>query len=220
MWSYKYKVSLQQTLLYIPLYTLPTCSIANIEQRHHKEYNAVRVFPVTIIYYHSSCMPQKPTVCSTLGGRASDYISPSNLPYDVTLDQTHLAFGKISLEFILNFTQSPSACFEGALHQMCLVVEPPCDPDTYAPLLLCPETCHAYNKLFSSGVCDSFSAEITRQLESGRTLPEFMAIKNYSTLFNCSDPLTYFQNGSVEVCDNSSIISCTNLFSPATQSKS
>ena len=92
------------------------------------------------------------------------------------------------------------------------MVEPPCDPDTKAPMLLCPETCRAFDKLISSSVCDSYFAEIIRTLENSTTLA------NHFRLFNCSDPATYFQNSRAEVCDSSSV-SCTNLFSPATQSK-
>ena len=166
-------------------------------------------------------LPGETPACSTLNvkGRASDYISQSNLPHNVKLDRTTLAFSESSLKFILNTTRSPSACYELAVHQMCLVAEPPCDPDTYAPMLLCPETCRAFDELISSGVCDSYSAEIVRLLDSTSTLSEYRPFENHLRLFNCSNPLTYFQNSRVEICDNSPD-SCTNLFSPATQSKS
>ena len=153
------------------------------------------------------------TLCTSLGGRTSNYITPPNLPPDIQLSIASVAYSDPTLRLLLEQTESPEACYEFAIHQLCLVVAPPCNPNTSAPLLLCPETCLAYDRLIWSGLCDSYVDEIIQTLEKS-LLNSFMALANRFRVFNCSDPSTYFQNRTAEVYENSS---CTNLFSPNTQ---
>ena len=164
----------------------------------------------------SSCMqPQQANVCSGLGGRESNYIKSPNLPSDVQDVVFNIELGDIILQLLLNQTESPSACYEFVIHQLCLIAEPPCNPNTSAPLLLCPETCDAYDKLISSGVCSYYANKIISVLEES-PVDSLMALTDRFRVFNCSDPATYFQNSTAEICKNSS---CTNLFSPDTQGK-
>ena len=119
------------------------------------------------------------------------------------------------LEFILERTQSPLACYEFAIHLVCLVAAPPCNANTSTPLLLCPETCRAYDQLISSYVCSSFVNGIIEHVSGGSV--ESSAIIPHFEDFNCSDPVTYFQNKSAEAEVDNSPSSCTNLFSPESQ---
>ena len=162
----------------------------------------------------SSCMqPQQANVCSSLGGRESNYITSPNLPLDVQDVVFNIEFSDLTLQLLLEQTESPPACYEWAIHQLCLIIEPPCDPNTSAPLFLCPETCRAYDKLISSGVCRSYANNIIRVLEKS-SVDSYRALANRFRVFNCSDPATYFQNSTADVCETSS---CTYLFSTGTQ---
>ena len=154
-------------------------------------------------------------VCNTLNGRGSDHSTPQNLPPNIRLDNRSLVISNYTLQVILRVTQSPRACLQFVLHLLCLIASPPCNPSSSIPLLLCPETCHAYDKLISSGLCDSFVASVTRYLDESM-LPEFKALTVYFNAFNCSDPSTYFQNYTANEC-NISQSSCTNLFNEQTQ---
>ncbi|CAI8029750.1 Hepatocyte growth factor receptor [Geodia barretti] len=155
---------------------------------------------------------EESTLCSSLGGRTSDYITPPNLPPEIQLNIASVGYSDLTLRLLLEQTESPEACYEFAIHQLCLVVAPPCNPNTFAPLLLCPETCLAYDRLISSRLCDSYVDEIIQTLEKS-SLDSLRALANRFRVFNCSDPATYFQNRTAEF-ENSS---CTNLFSPNTQ---
>ena len=166
-----------------------------------------------VINFSSLCIyHRESTLCSSLGGRTSDYITPPNLPPEIQLNIASVGYSDLTLRLLLEQTESPEACYEFAIHQLCLVVAPPCNPNTFAPLLLCPETCLAYDRLISSRLCDSYGDEIIQTLEKS-SLDSLRALANRFRVFNCSDPATYFQNRTAEF-ENSS---CTNLFSPNTQ---
>lgn len=173
------------------------------------------MFIQTLLQPLYSCTPLSEGYCSSLQGRASDYAAPHNLPSDVQLDDQLLQYADLFLRYTLQNTQSPPACYEFMMHLLCLIWEPPCDPITSLPLLLCPETCRAFDVLISSGVCDDFVRKVLTEPDK-----RFSAVIAHYENFNCSVPATYFQN---ETDDddiyNSSVSSCTNLFSPETQGK-
>ena len=105
-------------------------------------------------------------------------------------------------------------CYEMAIHIMCLLEAPPCNPNTSALLPLCPETCQAYDQLILSGLCAGFLFDVIEYLEgNSRVSTSLRAILPYVFSFNCSDPSTYFQNNTA----NNSLSPCTSFFSPETQ---
>ena len=154
-------------------------------------------------------MQQPLSVCSSLKGRNSDYITPHNIPLNVTIDNRSLDFTNVLLQNLLHHTNTLQICYELYIYLLCLVALPPCNNSTSAPLLLCPETCRAYENLLSIGACDSYSSAIVEvhnaSIESRKLIP-------YIKAFNCYNPASYFHNGVIESQD-----SCTNLFGPESQ---
>ena len=157
-------------------------------------------------------------MCSDLLGRESGYIGPQHLPQDSQLSEDSLRIGHVALNFIVQQTQAPEVCYEYSIHLLCLVGEPPCNNSTQTSLLLCPATCHAYDKLIKSGFCDGFIAVVRDTLQSSANVdyPEFIRFAEYFNNFNCSNTTTYFQSERDEECRNLTS-SCTNLFSPENQ---
>ena len=157
----------------------------------------------------SSCTRQTSTLCSTVLGRTSDHVAPPSFPVDIRV------WGRndLLLKLILEQTNSAPTCYEFAIHLMCLMAAPPCNPNTSSLILLCPETCIALNVLISSGVCNSFLSGAIQHFEE---MDETSENIQYFVTFNCSDPVTYFLNSTAGICDDSTS-SCTNLFSPASQ---
>ena len=96
------------------------------------------------------------------------------------------------LDLLATQTNSLRACVEMFQFIICLLAFPPCDMSTHSPMLLCEETCFAYDKLISHGVCTEMisaveeSAMITKESE-----PEFLELLYLFEAFNCSNPATY-----------------------------
>ena len=98
-------------------------------------------------------------------GRGSEYVSPQRIPSDAALTDMNLQLAYFGVNYLPQEIQTPPACVELTLHILCLVAVPPCNETTALPLLLCPETCHTYEKLISTGLCDDFMASIMNLLE-------------------------------------------------------
>ena len=162
-----------------------------------------------VISLNSCTLLPQSSHCRGVLGRGSEYESPSQLPQEaaVYLD-LNLGSGFYILNVFAQETQSPPACLDLILHMFCLLAKPPCNESTNLPMLLCPQTCLAYKKLISTGLCDDLVARIINQLE----MTPLIYLIDYLATFNCSDPASYFQNEATEKCGNAS--SCTNLFSP------
>ena len=156
-----------------------------------------------------SCTRQPSNLCSTLLGRASGHVAPPSFPVDLRV----WGLNDLVLQLILEQTNSPRTCYEFAIHLLCLIAAPPCNPNTSSLILLCPETCLALKMLISSGVCNSFLSGTIQHFEQMDETSENIP---YFVTFNCSDPATYFLNSTAGICDDSTS-SCTNLFSPASQ---
>ena len=155
-------------------------------------------------------------MCSNLPGRKSNFVGPQNLPNESRLNNQSLQLGQFALDFVQLETATERICYEYHLHLLCLVGKPPCDNSTQTPLLLCPETCQAYNNLILSGLCDHFINRIRESLNRvDENFPEFSRFMEYLDDFNCFDPATYFQSEG-EDCENTTT-SCTNIFSPKNQ---
>ena len=99
-------------------------------------------------------------------------------------------------------------CYKFAVHLLCLVAAPPCNPNTSALLPLCPETCQAYDKLISSGLCDRFLSDLFERSseESTRVMLSYILRS-----FNCSYP-----DNTADIFGNSLSL-CTSLFSSETE---
>ena len=162
-----------------------------------------------VISLNSCTLLPQSSHCRRVLGRGSEYESPPQLPQEaaVILDM-NLGSGFFTVNVLAQETQSPSACVELVLHMLCLLAKPPCNESTNLPMLLCPQTCLAYEKLISTGFCNNLVARIIKALE----MTPFIWLREYLATFNCSDPASYFQNEPTADCGNSS--SCTNLFSP------
>ena len=162
-----------------------------------------------VISLNSCTLLPQSSSCRGVLGRGSEYESPSQLPQEAAvIIDTDLDSGFFILKLLAQETKSPPACLELILHMLCLVARPPCNETTNLPMLLCPQTCLAYEKLISTGFCDDLVARIIRTLE----MTPFIWLIEYLATFNCPDPASYFQNEPTVECGNSS--SCTNLFSP------
>ena len=162
-----------------------------------------------VISLNSCTLLPQSSHCRGVLGRGSEYESPPQLPPEAAvIINMNLGSGFFILNVLAQETQSPPACLELVLHMFCLVAKPPCNETTNLPMLLCPQTCHAYEKLISTGFCDNLVARIIKALEM---TPHALLIEFVAT-FNCSDPASYFQNEATAECGNAS--SCTNLFSP------
>lgn len=166
--------------------------------------------------YIFSCTLQPFSICSNLLGRASDHVAPPNHPFDDVFDLRVNGQNDLLLRLITEQTQSSMICYEMAIHLVCLIAAPPCNPNTSVLLPLCPETCQAYNKLISSGLCEGFIIDFIEYLE-GSSVESTREISPYVMSFNCSDPSTYFQNNTAIIFGNS-LSPCTSIFSPETQS--
>ena len=152
-----------------------------------------------------SCTKQHFGICSNLLGRNSDHVAPTNIHFETPFDNRSLDYSSFTLKLILEQTQSPPACYEYVIHLLCLLVAPPCNSNTSTPMPLCLETCRAYDRLISTGLCDNFISGIAEHFEGSSF--EFREILPYFNAFNCSKPST---------C-GSSLSPCTNLFSFETQ---
>ena len=143
-------------------------------------------------------MQQPLSVCSSLKGRNSDYITPHNIPLNVTIDNRSLDFTNVLLQNLLHHTNTLQICYELYKYLLCLVALPPCNNSTSAPLLLCPETCRAYENLLSIGACDSYSIAIVEvqnaSIESRKLIPFLTAtiLQVTSTMVSLS-PRTHAQ---------------------------
>ena len=169
------------------------------------------------IYLFTSCTRKSFSVCNSLLGRASDHVTPQNHPFMIIFDNRTLEYNHFVLQLIQERTESPIACYEYVMYLLCLIAAPPCNPDTSTALLLCSETCSAYDKLISSGLCDSFIAGLLEHLSGFTEVSK--AILPYFNAFNCSDPSTYFQKYYTDAdCENFTS-SCTNIFNPQTQGR-
>ena len=154
-------------------------------------------------------------MCSNLMGRNSDHVAVTNHPLKNVLDIRVQGQNDLLLQLIQLQTQSPEACYDFAVHIVCLVAAPPCNPNTSAPLLLCPETCLALDRLISRGLCEEFSSGLIQHLELS-DMESTRAVAPFFLAFNCSDPSTYIQNSTLDMCSNP-LSPCTNLLSPDIQ---
>ena len=137
-------------------------------------------------------MQQPLSVCSSLKGRNSDYITPHNIPLNVSIDNRSLDFTNVLLQNLLHHTNTLQICYELYIHLLCLVALPPCNNSTSAPLLLCPETCRAYENLLSIGACDSYSIAIVEVAKTSIPYIKATILQVTSTMVSLS-PRTHAQ---------------------------
>ena len=62
------------------------------------------------------CMQQPLSVCSSLKGRNSDYITPHNIPLNVSIDNRSLDFTNVLLQNLLHHTNTLQICYELYIH--------------------------------------------------------------------------------------------------------
>ena len=97
-------------------------------------------------------------------------------------------------------------CIDLYLHFVCLV-EPPCNPRTNLPVLICEESCEIFQQIRTEGFCQRVD----------ELIPIFSMVQDLQLVlyFDCSDSATYFGESITE--PDPTI--CTNLFAPVVRGK-
>ena len=156
--------------------------------------------------------------CRELSGRGTTHSSSQLLSFEIPVTENSIENGFLALDILGSQTNAPQACVQSFQYIICLLASPPCDMSTYLPMLLCEETCLAYDRLISHDVCNEMINGVRDTIqEHHERNPEFLDLLHYYEAFNCSNPATYGYNStSFTECSN---ISCTNIFSPEVQGK-
>ena len=163
-----------------------------------------------------SCKPinREYELCGALDGRGSTHFFPQYLPkINNDIEGFNINIGFVVFD---SFEPPPPCeCIEAARHIACIVAATPCHPQTGQPLLICNESCEAYNKLLDVEFCRGLNDNI-HAIKSASTYPDLIALVDIYFEFVCDNASTYLFDPSIT--DYSSE-SCTQIYEADTLGK-
>ena len=128
--------------------------------------------------------------CLLLPDRGSNYTLPQTLPINTVIEE----FDVLSSFGVLSSLRGsyPDGCLDVSQHTLCILVAPPCDPNSYGlPMQFCEQDCVAYTKLKEEEACDGLIEFIRDFAESLGNTDLIQGIDIFDK-FDCSNVTSYY----------------------------
>ena len=140
--------------------------------------------------------------CRDLAGRNTMYAYP---PIAITVSDLFIE----TIVSVLEEAEVSDECIDLYVHLSCLA-EPPCNPQTNLPVLICEESCKIFQQIRTEGFCKQVD-EVVLRFSTGSSAS---MIESYLNL-DCTNSSTYF----LEKITQPDPTICTNLFAPEVRGK-
>lgn len=115
--------------------------------------------------------------------------------------------------------QIPSECLDAAIHVLCLILAPPCDPVTDLRLPICARSCEAVTRLRLEGSCtevDQFLIGLAQNPQEN--VNAWRTYRDRFLAFDCRNISTYdFFNGTLDYSQDGQ---CTSIISTDAEGQS
>ncbi len=134
---------------------------------------------------------------------ASPQLLDTRFPFD------NNAVEKLKVLSMIGELPISAKCLDVLVHILCIIITPPCGPDTGLPVLICEESCRLYEQIKEAGICDAVD-ERSEQLAMFSNIEDFLTLVTAFKQFDCSNPATYFFINVTNPDPNL----CTSLISP------
>ena len=150
--------------------------------------------------------------CLLLPDRGSNYTLPRTLQINSVIEEPDV---RISIGVLSSLRGSyPDGCLDAVKHTLCIIVAPPCDPNSNGlPMQYCEQDCVGYKMLKEEGACDSLVEFI---LDYAKSVGSFDLIRgvDFFDKFDCSNVTSYYVFESESYAET-----CTGLLSKQTRGK-
>ena len=140
--------------------------------------------------------------CLILSDRGSAFTLPQTLPVETTIEEYDVIISFRLLTSLRN-SSHPDACLDFLERYLCILVAPPCDPESNGlPMQFCEEDCVAYKKLEEEDTCSS-TIDLIHSIAGNVQNHDLNEGLKILKSFDCSNVSTYYffeSDGYAETC--------------------